>query len=150
MICQWFVHFNILCRFRFFVYSGARIIRTKFLSELLVFVQTPMYSTSTFFRNWWVNCKFEHKNRKWIAIYVTLRCNVTSHTWRRHGDTNNPWLRIYSIFIRVFLKWNPNKLSAWQKTEFCLISEFVISEIGINSTKMCFKWSIFLKSGIQK
>ena len=51
-------------------------ILTLCLLSLLVSVQTHMYSTSAFFRNWRVN-------RKWIAINVTLWCNVTSHTWRR-------------------------------------------------------------------
>ena len=56
--------------------------------------------------------------------------------------------------IRGFSKLNPVSLSACHpgknNLEVILISEFVISEIRINSTKNCLKLSLFRNSWIHK
>ena len=53
---------------------------------------------------------------------------------------------LHTYKITGFLKWNPVRLSAWQKglnVDLLLIPEFVNSEMRITSAKISLKWPLF-------
>ena len=89
-------------------------------------------------------------NFNWIILshnnmQLTCDCQNMFYTVRQIPSSHFYWIDNWG-----FLNWNPGSLAKYLDVEVILISEFVTSEIRVNSTQICLKLSLFLNSWIQK